>query len=118
MNSSGSTLNFTSMNYPARNVAFLSGPYGYSLRASIRMEDQRIASLNHHHVFVELMHMGRRNSRFAARPERHLASFRPIEHIPFYPRRSLALARDPIGRSFHKFRKFVHSAQCYLHSDT
>src|ERR1700730_2837088 len=110
MNSSGSTLYFTAMNYPARNVAFLSGPYGYSLRASIRMEDQRITSRNHHHVFVELMHMGRRNSPFAARPERHLASFRPIEHIPFYPRRSLAPARDPIGRSLNRLRGFVYSA--------
>src|ERR1035437_776950 len=91
MDGPGSTFNFTAMDHTARDVVFLSGLDGYPLRA----DDQRVASLHHDHVFVELMHMSRRCRRLATSPECHLAPLCTIKHIPFAPWSCLAAAGNP-----------------------
>jgi hypothetical protein len=53
--------------------------------------------------------MRRRRGRFLAGPERHLASVRSIEYVPFDSRRSLMMVlRNPICRVLHEFGKVVH----------
>jgi len=102
---SGSSRNLTTMRHTARDEVFLACLH----RNPISMNDQGVAALHNHHVFVVVMDMFRGSRGFTAGPECHLAFVCPIEHVTLNTGRRLIGAGDPVGGMFHEFREGVHA---------
>src|ERR1017187_8174343 len=112
---SRSRFNLTAMPHPAGDEAFLSRADRGSLIAAVRrINDQCVAPLHHNHVFVELVHMRRRGCCLGAGPERHLASIRPVKHIPFDSGSRLTARGDPVDWLLHELREVFHDGGMLL----
>ncbi len=102
MNRPRSSQRLTSMCCATGNEIFLSS----ISQNALSVDDQRVATVHDHHVFVEIMHMLSGGRIWAARPERHLAAILPIEKITFNTGRGLIGTRNiQIGQDVNQKNK-------------
>jgi hypothetical protein len=102
---SGSSFYLTTMRHAARDEVFLTCLH----RNPFSVNDQRVAALHNHHVFVVVMDMFRGGCSLTAGPECHLTFVDPIEHVTLNPGRGLIGTGDPVGGMFHELREGVHA---------
>jgi hypothetical protein len=101
MNRSCPSYDFAAVLHSPRDEVLFSRPQ----RNFLPIKDQRVTSLDHNHVLIELMHVLRCLS---ARPKRHLAPIRAVEYISFHSGRRLSAGGNPVCRMFHERREFFH----------
>src|ERR1700733_606600 len=97
MDGSSTGFNFTTVRYSARDEVFFSGFQGNP----VSVEDQRVATLHNDHIFIVIVDMLGRGPRFRTRPERHLASLDPVEHVTLDTWSGLIGSGDPVRGIFH-----------------
>lgn len=107
MDGSSTRYNFTTVRYAARDEVFFSGFQGNP----VSVEDQRVATLHNDHIFVVIVDMLRRGPCFRTRPERHLASIDPIEHVTLDTWSGLIGSGNPVRGTFHELREVVHAGR-------
>jgi hypothetical protein len=101
---SGPSQNFTTVLDTARNEVFFPGPH----MDSLAIDNQGIAALHDHHVFVVIVGVGRGYGGLRAAPKCHLASIRSIEDKALNARSRLIGFRNLVGGMLHEFWKIFH----------
>lgn len=79
-------------------------------RYALPIHEQRVAALDHQHIFVVVVDVLRGRRRFLACPERHLAAVGSVEYVSLDSRRRLVSVRNPVRRLFHERREISHKS--------
>ena len=111
VNRSGSSQCFTPMRNTTWDEVFLPGPH----RNPRAIDDQGIATLDNHHVFVVIVGVWRGCSGLTAGPKSHLASVCSLEDEALYSWSRLIGLRDLVGGMLHEFRKIYHGCNLLSH---
>jgi len=82
-------------------------------RDALSINPQRIATLNHQHVFIEFMDVLGGSCGLSARPKDHLALLGSVEDISFDTGRCLTRPGDPVRGVPHELRKGIHAGVWY-----
>jgi|GEM_PF-3776963 hypothetical protein len=97
--------NFASVQRSARDYVLMSG----SQSNSLIVNNQRVASLHHDHVFVIVVRMWHRHSVLSTRPKCHLCTVDSVKNIAFDSGSRLATSSDWIHVIFHEIWKCIHA---------
>jgi len=77
-------------------------------RNAMPVDDQRVASLHNHHVFVVIVDVRTRQCCLIAGPKCHLAPVRPVEDLALYSWCCLGCTGNPVCGMLHELGKLVH----------
>lgn len=102
---SGSSNNLAGVQSPPLYAVLITGVE----RNALAIDNQRIASPHHEHIFVVIMHMRGRYRYLIASPKCHLASVSPIEDVALDAGCRLVCGGDFVSRVLHELGKLVHA---------
>jgi|ERR1035438_5547158 hypothetical protein len=105
VNGSGSSDDLARVLNASRDEKFLAGFQG----DAVSIDDQRVAALHDHHVFVVIVGVNGGISCLTAGPKSHLTAVHAIEHVAFDAWRGLASGSNSVRGISHELGKFVHN---------